>query len=174
VGCRFDGTRSPVTGAELSAALAYKAPSEQEALVLLSIPVMDRGSNCMPGLHAAVLLWTADRPLILFFELASIMERFFLGGGQGDGFLNQLLPKDGIRSDFQLIVGFSYAHGIYFKGSASLEIQVPSISAGAIEIQALYLMLASVRLPLEISSMIRPILGPMQAVVGTFRLTANR
>ncbi|RPH75598.1 hypothetical protein EHM76_01285, partial [bacterium] len=171
----FDGSRSPVTGAELSTALSYKAPSEQEALTLLSIPGGSR-LELHAGHASSGFIVDGGSPPDFVFELGVDHGRFILGGGQGDGFLNQILPKDGIRSDFQVIVGFSYAHGIYFKGSASLEIQVPvHISLGPIEIQALYLMLAikDGKLPLEISSMIRANLGPLQAVVERLGVTAT-
>lgn len=163
----FDGTHSPVTGGELNAALSFKAPSETEPLTLLSIPGGSR-FELHAGFARGGFIVGGGAPPDFVFELGIDQGRFILGGGQGDGFLNQILPSNGIRSDFQLVVGFSFAHGIYFRGSASLEIQLPiHVSLGPIEIQALYLLLAirDGKLPLEISSMIRANLGPLQAVV---------
>ena len=45
--------------------------------------------------------------------------------GEGDGFLQKVLPPDGIRSDFELALGWSRRRGIYFKGSAGLEVEIP-------------------------------------------------
>jgi hypothetical protein len=45
--------------------------------------------------------------------------------GEGDGFLQKVLPPEGIRSDFELALGWSRRRGIYFKGSAGLEVEIP-------------------------------------------------
>jgi len=45
--------------------------------------------------------------------------------GDGDGFLQKILPKDGIRIDFDLAVGWSNKKGLYFRGGAGLETTLP-------------------------------------------------
>jgi hypothetical protein len=48
-----------------------------------------------------------------------------VAGGDGDGFLDKILPSPGITVPFDLGVGFSRSRGLYFKGGATLEIDVP-------------------------------------------------
>lgn len=42
-----------------------------------------------------------------------------------DGFLQKVLPKDGIRIDFDLTIGWSNKKGLYFRGGAGLETTLP-------------------------------------------------
>jgi hypothetical protein len=45
--------------------------------------------------------------------------------GDGDGFLAKVLPKDPLRVDFDILVGWSSLKGLYFSGGAGLEVTVP-------------------------------------------------
>lgn len=45
--------------------------------------------------------------------------------GDGDGFLQKVLPPDGLTAKFDLAVGWSNTKGIYFRGSAGLEATIP-------------------------------------------------
>lgn len=57
-----------------------------------------------------------------------------------DGFLNALLPREGIVALFDLFLGWSSEQGIYFGGSAGLEIKLPAhIELGPLEIQGISL-----------------------------------
>lgn len=48
-----------------------------------------------------------------------------LQGGEGDGFLQKVLPKDGFRIEFDLGIGWTNKKGLYFRGSAALEATLP-------------------------------------------------
>jgi hypothetical protein len=48
-----------------------------------------------------------------------------IAAGDGDGFLQKVLPKDGIRTDFDLAVGWSNTRGLYFRGAIGLEAELP-------------------------------------------------
>jgi hypothetical protein len=48
-----------------------------------------------------------------------------VNGGNGDGFLQKILPKDGIHIDFDLAIGWSNKKGLYFRGGAGLETTLP-------------------------------------------------
>lgn len=66
--------------------------------------------------------------------------RILIVNAGSDGFLNNLLPKDGIAALFDLTIGWSNLQGVYFRGSAGLEVKIPAhIELGAIEIQGISL-----------------------------------
>jgi hypothetical protein len=48
-----------------------------------------------------------------------------IAAGDGDGFLAKILPPGGIVCEFELGVGYSTRRGLYFKGSARLQVQIP-------------------------------------------------
>lgn len=45
--------------------------------------------------------------------------------GDGDGFLQKVLPPDGLKIEFDMIIGWSNIAGFYIKGSGGLEIKIP-------------------------------------------------
>lgn len=95
---------------------------------------------------------------------------------QADGFLGQLLSGFGLESDFDVGLGFSTREGIFFHGSASLEIQLPlHIALGPVEISALTISvgLQNDTFPIGLSTNIKAALGPLNAVVEQIGLQAN-
>jgi hypothetical protein len=48
-----------------------------------------------------------------------------VSGGDGDGFLDKVLPAPGIQVPFDLGIGWSRAKGLFFAGGATLEIDLP-------------------------------------------------
>lgn len=95
--------------------------------------------------------------------------------GSADGFISNA-AGDGIKSNFDLGLGFSNLRGLYFKGSSSLEISLPThIQLGPIDIQGLTveLIFQNEKLPVSISSTIAVKLGPLQAVVEEIGIKAD-
>lgn len=45
--------------------------------------------------------------------------------GDGDGFLQKVMPPEGVRFEFDLALGWSTAKGLHFQGSAGLEATLP-------------------------------------------------
>jgi hypothetical protein len=91
-----------------------------------------------------------------------------LNMSETDGFLKSILPGDGIKLNFDIGLGWTRTQGVYFKGSAALEIQIPThITLGPINLNKLYLIagIEGFKLPLEISSEIGANLGPLAATV---------
>lgn len=85
-----------------------------------------------------------------------------------DGFLGSLLEGVGLESGFDLGVGYSTADGLYFAGSATLDIQLPlHLDLGPVEISALTISagLAGGKVPIGLRTDIKAMLGPLQAVV---------
>jgi hypothetical protein len=91
-----------------------------------------------------------------------------IGGGQGDSFLNKLLPKDGIGASFGLGFGFSLAKKFYFKGSSGIEILLPMhLSIGPIDIQNIIIgiKIENKKIPLEVGADVKGVLGPLTIVI---------
>ncbi len=88
-------------------------------------------------------------------------------GADADGFVAKLLP-DNISVDASITTGFDSKLGVYFSGSAGLEIEIPAhISLGPIEIQSATFAIkaAGAAIPIELGATIQGNLGPLQAVV---------
>ncbi|HYG57607.1 MAG TPA: DUF6603 domain-containing protein, partial [Symbiobacteriaceae bacterium] len=62
-----------------------------------------------------------DFGLEVSFKKAAVV----LAAAEGDGFLQKVLPKDGLRADFELDVGWSKRRGFYVSGNAGLEGTIP-------------------------------------------------
>ena len=96
---------------------------------------------------------------------------------EADGFLGKILGGFGLESNFDLGVGFSTKDGLFFTGSATLDIQIPmhlSIG-GVVEFSALTLSVGiqDRKFPIGIAADIKANLGPLQAVVQEVGVVAN-
>ncbi len=105
-------------------------------------------------------------------ELTLTEGRIVIKKAGGDGFLNSLLPKDGIVAQFDVKVGWSNLQGVYFDGSAGLEIKIPAhIELGPIEIHGISLGILPQTggdLPgfdLPVGADVQLLLGPFTAIV---------
>ena len=88
-------------------------------------------------------------------------------GQDADGFLAKLLPEK-LSADASVTIGIDSRLGVYFSGSAGLEIQIPAhISLGPIEIMSVTIAVkpTSGALPIELGATLQGNLGPLQAVV---------
>ena len=91
---------------------------------------------------------------------------------QGDGFLAQILSGIKIDSDFDMGFGVSTDEGLFFSGSSTLDIQLPShIDLGPIEIEALTISVGigtdsgELEIPIGLSANIMADIGPIAASV---------
>lgn len=124
------------------------------------------------GLH-----WNGSKAEGDFFAEAELKGgKVVVDLSEGDGFLSTLLSGVGMESDFELGLGFSTAKGLYFHGSATLEVQLPlHVSLGPVELSALTLGVGidGASLPISTALDIKAALGPLQAVVEQIGITAN-
>lgn len=93
-----------------------------------------------------------------------------------DGFLGTLLSGFRMESDFNLGFGFSTREGLFFTGSATLDIQIPlHLALGPVEISALTLTVGieGSTFPIGIAADIKAALGPIQAVVQQIGVEAD-
>jgi hypothetical protein len=57
--------------------------------------------------------------------LAARKAAIFISGGDSDGFLSALLPREPVRIDFDFVLGWSNKIGFHFGGSTSLDVTLP-------------------------------------------------
>ncbi|WP_339711912.1 DUF6603 domain-containing protein [uncultured Kriegella sp.] len=96
--------------------------------------------------------------------------------GEADGFLQNIMPEGGIEGNFDLAIGWSSEHGVYFKGGGGLEIDLSThITLGPVEINGLQIgiNLSSEGIPINLSTSITANLGPFVAVIEKMGITAN-
>jgi hypothetical protein len=86
----------------------------------------------------------------------------------GDGFLKKVLAGVNVDSSFEVGLGFSTRDGLFFEGSAALEIQVPlHVALGPVELTALTLSagLENAAIPVGAAVDLKAQLGPITGVV---------
>lgn len=89
--------------------------------------------------------------------------------GDGDGFLQQVLPSGGMQANFDLGIDWSSAGGLSFHGAAGLEATLPIglATGGVVRVPVAYLGLRAdgTGLRVEISIAVALSIGPVQASV---------
>ena len=93
-----------------------------------------------------------------------------------DGFLAQVLSGVNMESDFEMDFGVSSKEGVFFVGSATLEIQLPThIDLGPIKVDALTFSVGiqDSTFPITVSANIGAQIGPIAAVVEQIGLKAT-
>jgi hypothetical protein len=95
--------------------------------------------------------------------------------GDGDSFLSEILPTDGLRADFDLGLAWSNTAGLTLHGSAGLEATIPiDRSIGGVTLSTLYLALRAGEegVTAEVSATINAAIGPVQVAIDRMGLTA--
>lgn len=99
-----------------------------------------------------------------------------ISGGQGDGFLQSILPAQPMSLDFDLTLGFSSKTGLYFGGSVGLEVKLPThVSIGPIALDAITVAVkpAAGNIPLNLGADIAASLGSVAVVVQNMGAVVN-
>ena len=112
----------------------------------------------------------------IFVEIPVKGLRIVIGGSEGDGFLQKILPEDGIAADFDLTLGVSLLQGIYFGGSGGLEVSLPThLSLGPIDLQSLTLSarLTEEGIPISAGATVNANLGPLCVAVENMGLAVT-
>ena len=104
------------------------------------------------------------------FSLALLTKggKFVIAAGDGDGFLQKLIPKGGINIDFDPSIGWSYLDGISFGLNAGLEITIPihrSIGPAKIEDLSLRLGINKKTITFAVTTSFAAGLGPIQTAL---------
>jgi hypothetical protein len=111
-------------GAEIGGSLTLERGGAGEPAVRLG---GEDGSRLEIGTVrvGAHLLFAVDAPPDAGALVEVGQAALAIAAGDGDGFLAKILPPGGIVCDFDLGVGYSTRRGVYFKGSARLEVHIP-------------------------------------------------
>jgi hypothetical protein len=77
-----------------------------------------------------------DLELLLRLDECAVV----VAGGDGDGFLTKVLPKEGIRADFDFGLGWTRQKGVYFVGDAGLAVTLPIHASllGVVRVDSIY------------------------------------
>lgn len=120
------------------------------------------------ALLGADFVWTGGAANgTVTFEAELKDGKLVIKPGNPDGFLAKVLPPEGFTLDFDLLLGINSEKGVYFRGSGTLEVDVPvSISIGPITILNLTLGLSmGEQFAINLGADIRTVLGPFTAIV---------
>ncbi|HEY1429357.1 MAG TPA: DUF6603 domain-containing protein, partial [Candidatus Tumulicola sp.] len=92
-----------------------------------------------------------------------------VSGGDGDGFVSSLIPKDGLRTGFDFGIAWSSTNGLSFHGAAGLDATIPlNVSLGGVFLiptAHLELQASDADISLGISASIGLSLGPIAVLV---------
>ncbi|MFJ1596541.1 DUF6603 domain-containing protein [Streptomyces sp. NPDC088261] len=100
--------------------------------------------------------------------LAAQRAAVVVAPGDGDGFLAQVLPADGLRAEFALGLVWSRRKGLRFEGAAALEAALPvHLTLGPLEVQGVRLALAAddEGIRAGVTGTVKVALGPVTATV---------
>ncbi|MEN0005349.1 MAG: DUF6603 domain-containing protein [Bacteroidota bacterium] len=101
-------------------------------------------------------------------ELRLYELRLEIKKGQGDGFINKILPSSGLYAAADIELGYSLEKGFYFKGSGTFGIDIPlHLTLGTLKIKGLNLGFKpdSDGLGLDLGSTLQLKLGPITGLV---------
>ncbi len=102
--------------------------------------------------------------------------KLVIKGGENDGFINAILPEDGLSGTFDLDVGWSSSKGVYFDGSGGFDISLPiHIEFPALELNGLNIGLKPdlLGLPAEFGANFKANLGPLATTIENLGFKAS-
>lgn len=117
-------------------------------------------------LAAETSLSEARRTLALSADVTK--SALVISPGDGDGFLSEILPSDGLRAEFDLGLAWSSDKGLTLRGSAGLEAAIPvGLSVAGVTLSTVNLGLRANddRVNAEVSASIAASIGPIKAVL---------
>jgi hypothetical protein len=128
------------------------------------------------ALRAEALLAMSPTARSAALTVAASKGVLVIAAGDGDGFLQRVLPPDGLRTEFDFGIGLSSAKGLHFQGAAGLDATLPVRAdlLGIVAVDAVHLGLraADDRLAAELSATATVTLGPVTVGVERMGLEA--
>jgi hypothetical protein len=89
--------------------------------------------------HSIGVIVTSQNETDVYWELNLNGGEIVVSAGEGDGFLQKILPSKEIRAGFDITAGWSSEGGIYFRGSGALEITIPiHETLGPLTLESIY------------------------------------
>jgi hypothetical protein len=165
-----DGSGSPQLDFEVSYA---SPPAATEPFVRFGSQSSSRFELAALSADVSVLVDTAGVDVGGTIDTKGIL--LAIQGGDGDGFLNKVLPRDPIELKMDLGLDASLRKGVQVRGSGVLEHRFPiHKSLGPLEIQEIQLVLAlaTTGARLDLTGTVGLSIGPLKAVVEAMGLSA--
>ena len=165
------GTGSAAGAAEVSVEIDVGNASGTRQM-LLGDPEGSRLETGKLALRGGARVQSGSAP-VAFVELEAKDGSIIIApaDGESDGFLASILPKK-LQVDFGGTLCIDAANGLYFTGSAGLEIQLPvHITLGPIELQSAEISIrpgsdgSGASIPIELTATLAADLGPLKGVV---------
>ena len=153
---------------------AERLPPAEESKALVGSTAGTRLELPQVGVFGTAVLSESERELALSIEVPS--AALVLAPADGDGFLNEIFPPEGLRADFDLGVGWSSRSGLTFRGSAGLEAQLTvGASFGPLSVESVFLSIRAadsrIRALVAVAASVQ--LGPVTALVHRTGLAAT-
>lgn len=154
--------------ADLAASFVFSlaAPSDGTPATVIGSATGSRLEIGGAKIEADLALSTATRSVQLSAAVSS--AALVIAAGDGDGFLQRVLPPDGLRATFDLGLQWSNSGGLSLRGGAGLDATLPvHISLGGFSIPTVHLALqaSDASVLTEVSASIALSLGPVHALV---------
>ncbi|MBN1491798.1 MAG: hypothetical protein JXA69_17935 [Phycisphaerae bacterium] len=166
----FGGGGADLMRAEATLRYAPTGPKR----VLVGIPRSTRLEADATELHLGLAGGPANPEVFVAGRLED--AALVLEPGEGDGFLQALLPSDGLVVTFDFTAGFSSGRGFYLDGGAGLDTTIGlHLQLGPIALELLHLGLRvdGEGVALELSTTASAMLGPIQAAVERIGIRAR-
>ena len=172
----FENSNAPTSAKGSALVRAEYSDESQEPITLLGSPDATRLEFKNVSGSGGLSLDSTNDSQDLFVELDLQGGKLVIAPSEGDGFLQAILPRDGIGLAFDLTAGLSLARGFYFKGSGGLQLNIPAhISIGPVEIQSLTIAAQPKNgtIPINLGATVKTQIGPVTAVVEDLGLQAS-
>jgi hypothetical protein len=114
----------------------------------------------------------ARQALALSADVSS--STLVIAPGDGDGFLAEIVPAQGLRADFDLGLAWSSDKGLTLRGSAGLEADIPiALSVAGVSLSSMHLGLQASdgQVNAEVSASLSASIGPVRAVLDRIGIT---
>ena len=172
----FESSDAPVSAQGSITVRAEYSDESQEPVVLLGSPDATRLEFKNVSGTGGLSFDSASDTQDLFVELDLQGGQLVIAPKEGDGFLQAILPQDGIGLAFEMTAGLSLARGFYFKGSAGLQLNIPThIKLGPVELQSLTIAAQPEdgTIPINLGATVKTEIGPVTVVVENLGLQAG-
>lgn len=167
--------------------LADPATTEAQGSLAATLPVPEEGPAYLLGapngtrleiggarLKFDTSLSQARQSLALSADVLS--SKIVIAPGDGDGFLNKILPAEGLEAKFDLGLAWSNEHGLTLRGSGSLDATLPvNLSIRDVfKVPTIHIGLraSDAGLSAEVSATVGLSIGPIDAVVDRVGITS--